>query len=196
MKISIFSSLLIVNILGVTAVDTIEQDVANIPECSFAELKKALKSENCGSTDVECMCGHLDAIAGAVIPNVEHQCGLDFAQSFGSMCGIWAIFDSTASHYAEATSILAKDLDGDSSEPSATKKAVDSTTSATQSSAIESSAPESAATESAATPSASVSTAGATTTSSNLAAMPTVNKMMAGFVGLVGGAAALGGGLI
>lgn len=38
----------------------------------------------------------------------------DFAQAIGSVCGVWLVDGTTASDYAEATSLLAKDLDGSS----------------------------------------------------------------------------------
>ncbi|KAI5458934.1 hypothetical protein BGZ63DRAFT_389933 [Mariannaea sp. PMI_226] len=191
MKVSFLSSLLVVNILGATAVDSIFQDVSLIPSCAFEQLKKALKSENCGTTDIGCMCRHSNAIVAAAVEGLEKQCTLDFGQAFGSMCGIWDIFGSTATSYAEATSLLAKDLNGANSKPSATTTADDSTAVGTKPTAT-----DSAANQSAATTSAPSSASTAAKTSSNIAAMPTVNKAVAGFVGLVGGAAALGGMLI
>lgn len=92
----------------------------------------------------------------------------DFAQAAGSLCGTYAGYGTTASGFAEATSILGKDLGGSGDDaPAAT------------------SASEAAAKSSAA--------AAATTTSQNGAALSTFGYGMAG---VVGGAVILAGELL
>ena len=80
MKGSTLVTILVVNILGVAALDTLAGYTADIPKCAYSEFKKAMESENCEVSDVdsssfECLCKHSSAIAVAVAKGVnDAQC--------------------------------------------------------------------------------------------------------------------------
>ncbi|KAK2685190.1 hypothetical protein QWA68_016621 [Fusarium oxysporum] len=109
-----------IRLKGVAALDTIAGYTKDIPSCAFLSFKKAMVSEKCEVDNVDassfdCLCRHLSAIAIAVSRHVDTQCSVDFAEAIGHVCGVWQIYGSTASELPEATSILDKDLSGDSS---------------------------------------------------------------------------------
>ncbi|KAF4951513.1 hypothetical protein FSARC_12907 [Fusarium sarcochroum] len=158
------------NAMGVVALDTIAGYTKDIPSCAFSSFKKVMETEKCEVDDVdassfECLCRHLSAIAVAVSKSVDSQCSADFAEAIGHVCGLWQIYGSTASELPQATSILDKDLSGDSSDKAS------STATGTK-------------------PGSGAAMTASSTSSDNGAAMPT-GKV--GFVGVVGGVAALAG---
>ncbi|KAJ4253900.1 hypothetical protein NW762_010298 [Fusarium torreyae] len=170
MRPSYMIAIIVANVMGALALDTIAGYTKDIPSCAFSSFKKVMESEKCEVDDVdassfECLCRHLSAIAVGVSKSVDSQCSLDFTEAIGHVCGLWQIYGSTASELPQATSILDKDLSGDSSDKAST------TATGTNSGS------DAAVTAS-------------STSSDNGAAMPTGRFAL---VGVVGGAAALAG---
>ncbi|KAJ9133795.1 hypothetical protein NKR19_g8910 [Coniochaeta hoffmannii] len=119
--------------VGVSALArSLDEAAKQVPECAFSAFTQAMKDAKCdvdnvGPATLDCMCSHMGSIPIAVSKNVPIECSSDFAIALGSMCGFWQIDSTTASNFAQATSILSSEFHGGGTAPTPTAAATTTT---------------------------------------------------------------------
>ncbi|PHH89042.1 hypothetical protein CDD83_6724 [Cordyceps sp. RAO-2017] len=134
MRSSAFLGLLATYVLGAGAAQSLSGYVKDVPECAYAAFAKAMSEEGCkikgvDADDLECLCKHMSSISIGVSREVETRCAANFGQAIGSACGMWRAHGTTATDLPAATSLLAKELAGQtpgSSSATATATATES----------------------------------------------------------------------
>ncbi|KAK8067375.1 hypothetical protein PG997_014122 [Apiospora hydei] len=100
------------------ALESLSQDVEDIPSCSHAALASAMRKEGCPTSDIssatfDCLCRHMTPILVDVQHAVSVDCTTMFATAIGKVCGEWQVnqyASTTASDLPAATSILGTEL--------------------------------------------------------------------------------------
>ncbi|KAK8048089.1 hypothetical protein PG996_016153 [Apiospora saccharicola] len=148
MKLS--STLLLGLASQIHALESLSEDVEDIPSCSHAALASAMTKEQCAIADIDsatfdCLCRHMTPILISVQHAVSVDCATgeslyisllisrscltwsvattEFASAIGHVCGMWNVnqyASTTASDLAAATSILGTELKGAGPAPTAT----------------------------------------------------------------------------
>lgn len=67
MRVSVLSTVVVANVFGAVALESLSDFVKDFPQCSLSAFKKALEKEGCDTTSVgtptfDCLCKHLTSI--------------------------------------------------------------------------------------------------------------------------------------
>ncbi|KAK8110148.1 Extracellular membrane protein- CFEM domain protein [Apiospora kogelbergensis] len=126
------------------ALESLSQDVEDIPSCAHAALASAMTKEGCKITDIssetfDCMCRHMTPIVVDMVHAVSTDCSTEFASAIGHVCGVWrsnGYLSTTASDLPQATSILAKELGAVATDTAASGSPTATTSKAAAASAV------------------------------------------------------------